>query len=92
MAEAAARWLITGVVQGVGFRWFVARQAGSLGLRGWARNLADGSVEVVAAGDETDLRQLDEQLAVGPRFAQVSRVEKTDIPHDTVKHKSFEIR
>ncbi len=91
MPDVAARWRITGVVQGVGFRWFVARQAESLGLRGWARNLADGSVEVVAAGEKAQLQQLHERLAEGPRFAQVERVEKTDIPHESVDAKSFRI-
>jgi acylphosphatase len=92
MADVAARWLITGVVQGVGFRWFVARQAEGLALRGWVRNLVDGSVEVVAAGEEARIQLLHQKLAVGPRLSRVERVEKTDIPHQTVYVKSFDIR
>jgi acylphosphatase len=92
MADVAARWLVTGVVQGVGFRWFVARHAESLGLRGWVRNLVDGSVEVVAAGEETQVRLLHERLAVGPRLSRVERVERTDVPHQAIDAKSFDIR
>ena len=44
-------YLVKGRVQGVGFRWFVQREAAELGLRGWVRNTEDGHVEVVAAGD-----------------------------------------
>jgi acylphosphatase len=92
MAENGARWLVTGVVQGVGFRWFVARQAETLGLRGWVRNLVDGSVEVVAAGEEAQVDVLHQRLAAGPRLSRVERVERTDIPHQAVDTKSFDIR
>ncbi len=92
MTDVGARWVITGVVQGVGFRWYVARHAERLGLRGWVRNLADGGVEVVAAGEEPSVQQLHERLAVGPRSARVERVEKSNVPHDMVDANSFEIR
>ena len=48
-------FLIQGRVQGVGFRWFVQREAGELDLRGWVRNTEEGDVEVVAAGEPDDL-------------------------------------
>ena len=51
-AGVTTRFLVSGVVQGVGFRWFVARHARALGLGGYARNLPDGRVEVVAAGGD----------------------------------------
>lgn len=92
MSEVAARWRVTGSVQGVGFRWFVARQADRLGLRGWARNLADGSVEVVAAGEEPRLQALHDKLVAGPRLARVDSVERTDISHQAVDAKSFIIK
>lgn len=91
VAEVAARWIISGVVQGVGFRWFAARQAEDLGLCGWVRNLTDGRVEVVAAGEETAMQQFHERLRVGPRFASVDRVEKSDVPHERVGTNSFEV-
>ena len=48
-------YLVKGRVQGVGFRWFVHREAAEIGLRGWVRNTEDGHVEVVAAGQPEDL-------------------------------------
>ena len=51
-------FLIQGRVQGVGFRWFVHREASELDLRGWVRNTEDGDVEVVAHGEEADLAEL----------------------------------
>jgi len=59
--ERAVRWLISGVVQGVGFRPFVYRLATAHGLIGWVRNCT-GRVEVVAAGSESGLRRFEEQL------------------------------
>ena len=85
------RWLISGEVQGVGFRWFAARAAQTLGIRGWVRNLPDGRVEVVAAGEQTQLDELAARLRQGPRFSRVEDVEKSEVPHETVVSKSFEI-
>lgn len=66
--EATAR----GRVQGVGFRWFVAREAQRLALGGWVANLPDGSVRVVAEGARADLDRLAERLSVGPAGAHVA--------------------
>lgn len=74
----AKRWLIEGVVQGVGFRFFVQHKATALGLRGWARNLADGRVEVYAAGEEERLSDLAAALHTGPRMASVRTVEEQE--------------
>lgn len=65
---------VEGRVHGVGFRRFVERSATSLGLSGWARNLSDGSVEVLAVGSTTALRTLHERLTAGPPYAAVARV------------------
>lgn len=67
-------FLIQGRVQGVGFRWFVHREATELGLRGWVRNTEDGDVEVVSAGDAEDLAELRASLKRGPRGSRVDRV------------------
>ncbi|MGC8762073.1 MAG: acylphosphatase [Acidobacteriota bacterium] len=64
-------WRVTGRVQGVGFRYFVAAHARSLGLKGWARNLLDGSVEVQAAGPSEALAALEGHLREGPPHARV---------------------
>jgi acylphosphatase len=89
---AAARFLVQGLVQGVGFRWFVSRHAKRLGLRGLARNLRDGSVEVIAEGPEAALAELEQALQRGPAGARVSGVEKCDVPHEVVIPNSFDIR
>jgi acylphosphatase len=76
--NAAKRWLIAGMVQGVGFRYFVQNKANSLGLRGWARNRDDGRVEVYAVGSSEQLNELAASLHVGPRMAQVRSVEERE--------------
>ncbi len=67
-------FLVQGRVQGVGFRWFVHREASELELRGWVRNTEDGDVEVVAAGEPLDLDELRASLKRGPRGSRVDRV------------------
>lgn len=88
----ARRLLVVGRVQMVGFRWFAFRAAQQLGLRGWVRNLPDGRVEILAAGDAQALAQLEAVIQKGPALARVSSVEKEDIPHEVVTAKSFEMR
>jgi acylphosphatase len=85
------RFLVSGMVQGVGFRWFVARHARSLGLRGYARNLPDGSVEVVVDGPEESLPELERLLQAGPSSAQVDRVERSAEPTRMPVGKSFDV-
>ena len=75
MSESRRAWRVCGRVQGVGFRYFVVREARALGLRGWARNLMDGSVEVQAAGEGESLDMLEEVLVRGPSHARVDRLE-----------------
>jgi acylphosphatase len=74
------RFEVFGMVQGVGFRWFVARHARSLGLTGYARNLPNGSVEVMVDGPEEALPALERLLRAGPANAQVDRVERSVEP------------
>jgi acylphosphatase len=63
-----------GRVQGVGYRAFCADEATLLGVTGYAKNLADGRVEVVGEGDESSLRQFVERLREGPRWSRVEDV------------------
>jgi len=88
----AVRYVVQGRVQGVGFRWFVSRTAQGLRLVGWVANLADGEVEVVAAGDAGRLDELEQALKRGPPAARVARVDKAEYPHETDIGNSFEIR
>ena len=66
---------VYGVVQGVGFRMFVLREARRLPVTGYVRNMPDWSVEVVAEGEEQDLRELLRAIARGPTASRVDRVE-----------------
>lgn len=66
---------ISGLVQGVGFRWFARREARARDLSGWVRNCADGSVEVVLQGPEPAVDAFATLLARGPAGARVDRVE-----------------
>jgi acylphosphatase len=85
------RFLVSGEVQGVGYRWFVARHSRRLGLHGHARNLNDGRVEVVVSGEPAGLAELEALLLTGPAHAQVSGVEKYETTDEVSKYKSFEI-
>ena len=68
------RAVVEGRVQGVGFRYFVARKAEELGIKGWVRNRFDGSVELEAEGSAEDLRKLANFIRKGPRGSFVSDV------------------
>jgi len=74
----AKKYRISGRVQGVGFRYFAERAAGRLGLGGYVRNLADGTVEVYAIGDPSLLEVFKTQLAEGPRGARVTALDESD--------------
>jgi acylphosphatase len=65
-------------VQGVGYRFFAQRTAGTLGVHGYVKNLRDGRVEVYAIGSEEILRQLRDQLKRGPRFGSVDQVAEAE--------------
>ena len=92
--DMTVRYLIAGAVQGVGFRWFVARHARGLDLTGYARNLADGRVEVVARGaDAARLERLEALLRAGPASARVEQVEREELGDESnVPSRSFDIR
>ena len=74
------RWIIQGQVQGVGFRAGCSRRALDMGLKGWVRNLQDGSVEVQAEGPPIALAELRAWCEKGPLGAQVKRVKPCQMP------------
>jgi acylphosphatase len=85
-------FLVKGRVQGVGFRWFVHREAAEIGLRGWVRNTDDGHVEVVAAGDARQIAELKAALRKGSRGSRVDDVvEHTLEDSEAVKLEEFKI-
>jgi acylphosphatase len=74
MARSAARLLVEGRVQGVGYRWWAVETARRLGLDGWVRNRADGSVEILAMGDAAAIERLSQACGAGPPGASVRAV------------------
>ena len=74
-----ARILVSGRVQGVGFRFFVMQAAEGFGVSGYARNLPNGDVEIVAEGPAHALSALEEAVRTGPRSARVERVVREDV-------------
>ncbi len=87
----ARRFLVRGRVQGVGFRWFVEREAQLLGIAGWVRNHPDGSVEVLALGSREQLMELRSRLSEGPRAARVDSVDESEA-EPVEKLNSFQVR
>jgi acylphosphatase len=72
-------YLVKGRVQGVGFRWFVQREAADIGLRGWVRNTDTGDVEIVAAGTPEDIAELEAALRKGSRGSRVDKIVQHDL-------------
>lgn len=72
----ARKFFISGMVQGVGFRFFTQRSAARHQVRGYVKNLADGRVEALAEGDEKAVKDFMDDLATGPAFARVEDIEE----------------
>jgi acylphosphatase len=87
--DVARTYVISGRVQGVGYRFFAERMAQQLGIRGFVKNLSSGRVEVYAIGDEHSLEEFKRLLAEGPRSARVTGVEEWE---DTVSKEYFRFR
>ena len=87
----ARRYMVSGLVQGVGYRFFTCEAAGRCGVKGFVRNLADGRVEAHAEGDEGSLSVFRSELERGPSFSQVRDVTEKDVAPSGV-YPSFSIR
>ena len=85
------RFRVMGRVQGVGFRYFVRREAEALGLDGWVRNMADGSVEALATASTEALEGFERRLEEGPRLSHVTSLAVTD-ESEQQRFEGFEIR
>jgi acylphosphatase len=77
---SACRFLIEGRVQGVGYRYFALKAAEALGVTGFARNLPDGRVEVIAEGSDQGLAAFETKLREGPGFSEVRGLVRSEIP------------
>ncbi len=92
----AVRWIVSGRVQGVSFRYFTQQEARGLELTGWVRNLPDSSVEVQVAGDSLVLERFKRRLEDGPRLARVDGIAEDPLDPDQLVrdlgHRGFEIR
>ncbi|MEP7044329.1 MAG: acylphosphatase [Dokdonella sp.] len=86
----SARFLVSGLVQGVFFRASTQTRARQLSLTGFAKNLADGRVEVIASGEAQALARLHAWLQQGPPAAEVAAVAREELPEQT--HADFERR
>ncbi len=81
---------LSGRVQGVGFRAFTRKQASSLGINGWVKNLADGRVEIKIEGAPSSVKQMIKRVKEGPSFARVEDIEIND--EEVEGFNNFEIR
>ena len=86
----ARRFIISGSVQGVGYRFFTLRAAARHQVFGTVRNLPDGRVEVVAEGDRDAIREFKDDLLAGPSLATVTDLDEADIP-GTGRYRDFRI-
>jgi acylphosphatase len=76
--RVARRFLISGRVQGVGFRWFTRDAAAVENVTGWVRNLPDGRVETLAEGESASVERFERAIRSGPRGARIEAVSVTD--------------
>jgi acylphosphatase len=77
--KVARKFIVTGEVQGVGYRFFAQRVAARHQVVGYVKNLADGSVEAVAEGTPENVEAFKHDLVTGPEYAQVAQVEEIDL-------------
>jgi acylphosphatase len=89
--RVARRFVISGRVQGVGFRWFAQETAAREGVTGWVTNLLDGSVEAWVEGDAEAVTRVERALRSGPRGARVERVQ-VDVEDPMGSFRDFSIR
>jgi acylphosphatase len=83
--------IVSGKVQGVGFRYFSQMKAVQYGVAGWAKNLADGSVEIMALGGKDQLDPFIEDLQIGNPFSKINNIEITE-SEVTESYRSFTIK
>ena len=88
--KIAKRLIVSGRVQCVGFRYFSQETAQRFGIKGWVRNLSDGTVELHVEGTEQEIGAFEQALKDGNRFVGVERIEETEANNQ--EFRSFDIR
>ena len=88
--QIARRYIVSGRVQGVGFRFFAIRAARRLGVVGSVRNLPDGTVEAIAEGPAEAVAEFRAELWRGPSYAQVTAVDESDLK-PSGRYKGFDV-
>tara|TARA_Y100000031_G_scaffold148893_1_gene185845 strand:+ start:44 stop:352 length:309 start_codon:yes stop_codon:yes gene_type:complete len=91
LSSLARHYLISGRVQGVGFRNYTKKKATQMGVIGWVRNLEDGRVEALVCGDEPALTRLDRYISHGPELAVVESVERCDVDKSVIEVDTFTV-
>jgi acylphosphatase len=86
----ARRFIVSGRVQGVGFRYFTVQAAERAGVVGTVRNLPDGTVEAIAEGSLATLAEFLKEVRRGPSFSRVTSIDEQEYP-ETNRYKSFEV-
>jgi acylphosphatase len=89
--NSSIKIIVKGYVQGVGFRWFIARAADEMGLNGYVRNLFNGDVEIFAEGRKEFLEDLVKRARLGPSHSHVDSI-KIEWLEFKNKYNNFEIR
>ena len=89
--DVRAEIIVNGLVQGIGFRYFVLRQAQNLGVKGYVRNLYTGEVLTVAEGERSLVEELIKQLRIGPSHSQVKNC-RVEWSESIEEFKTFEVR
>lgn len=92
MNTATKHLIISGRVQGVGFRFFTYRIAKELGIKGWVQNLQDGTVETVVTGSHENVEKMVDKLKEGPPSARVQNIEEVNGQINTDNFNGFTIR
>ena len=90
--DRALRWIVTGRVQGVSFRYYTEQATAFLRLAGWVRNLPDGSVEIQVRGPAEKIEELRERVLRGPRLARVDDLAEEELAAGTALPEKFEVR
>lgn len=92
MHTATKHLIISGRVQGVGFRYFTYRSAKGLGIKGWVQNLHDGTVETVLVGSHENIEKMVNKLKEGPPSSRVQNIEEVDGQINAENFNDFSIR